>query len=226
MFIRHLAIIMDGNLRWADKHSIPFIEAYKKGVERALELLDFCISANIQYLTLYAFSTENWQRPQVIVEELLQLFSTALCANTPYLIEKGISVKFIGELDLLPLSILKSIELVEESSANNTKLHLTVALSYGARQEILHAIKKISSLRLRPEAINSALLQSLLYTHSLPDPDLLIRTSGEKRLSNFLLWQMAYTELYFSNTLWPDFTVADLKLAIQDFYTRNRKYGV
>ncbi|MEK6745713.1 MAG: isoprenyl transferase [Pseudomonadota bacterium] len=225
----HLAIIMDGNGRWAKARGLPRTAGHKKGADALRRTLDNCSKAGINYLTVYAFSSENWKRSNDEISDLMQLLQHYLHQDLETLHEKNTKLRFIGDLSKLDTEICKQLEFATDLTKNNTKFHLTVALSYGSRQEIVQAAQEITRQaiagKISPEQITEELFSANLYTQGLPEPDLLIRTGGEKRLSNFLLWQSAYTEFYFSDTLWPDFDVSDLNAALNDFSKRERRYG-
>ena len=227
--LQHIAIIMDGNGRWAKKHGLPTVMGHKKGAEVARKMLIACMKLKIPYLTLYTFSSENWQRSPEEVSDLIGLLKFYLANELPLLVKKNIRVKIIGNVAKFPQDVIDLINRCEEETKNNDAIFLQIALSYGGREEIVHAQKKllldIKSARLKVEEINEDIFKEYLYTASIPDPDLLIRTSGEYRISNFLLWQLAYTELYFTKTLWPDFTKAHLVKAIINYKKRDRRYG-
>ena len=226
---KHIAIIMDGNGRWAKKRGMPRSYGHKKGAENVVKITRAMKESGISYLTLYAFSTENWQRSQEEVSALMQLLRDYLDKEFKEIMENNVRILFIGEKDMLDKDIQLKIKEVEEKSAVNTGLTLCVALSYGSRQEILHAARKAISFalenKIKPEDLSLDTFSSFLYTNGIPDPDILIRTSGEQRISNYLLWQSAYTELFFSDTLWPDFGKEELMDIIAKFNTRERRYG-
>lgn len=228
--LNHLAIIMDGNGRWAKKHNLPVSMGHKKGAEVAKNIIKACVKLQIPYLTLYTFSSENWDRDPEEVEGLFSLLKYNLINYANLLTDNDIKIRFIGNKDRLPNDILNLINSCEETTIGNKGLNLQIALSYGAREEILQAQKRllldINSAKLKAEDIDEKSFVNYLYTASIPDPDLLIRTSGEYRVSNFLLWQIAYTELYFTRTLWPDFNKAQLRKAIDSYYKRERRYGL
>ena len=226
----HIAIIMDGNSRWAKQRGLLKEEGHREGAEAARRVLIACLKLKIPYLTLYTFSYQNWGRDPLEVNNLLFLFKYYLSNELHLLIEQNIRVKIIGDKSLLPKDIIKLIDHCEEVTKSNDKLFLQIALSYGGREEIIQAQKKllsdIISDKLKVENLDEEIFKSYLYTGSTPDPDLLIRTSGEFRISNFLLWQLAYTELYFTKTLWPDFNVSHLRRAINNYKKRERRYGL
>ena len=227
--IQHIAIIMDGNGRWAKKRGLPRSMGHRKGAEVVKEICQAAGDAGIKYLTLYAFSTENWKRPQEEVDSLMDLLRQYLKSDLKELKEKGVCIRFIGEREMLPKDILKSMEKLEAETANNDKMTLCIALSYGSRQEIVHAAKKVAELvkrgDIRVEDIDEKIFSDMLYTHDIPDPDILIRTSGEQRISNYLLWQLAYSEFFFVEAYWPDFTKEMLNDVIEKYKTRERRYG-
>ncbi len=228
--LKHLAIIMDGNGRWAKKRNLPIIAGHKQGAEVARKILIACIKFKIPYLTLYTFSTENWNRDKQEVDDMMSLLKFYLINELDLLIENGVKIKIIGNREQLPEEIVKLVERCENATENNQILSLQLALSYGSRQEIIDAQKKLFSSivsgTININELDEKFFESFLYTANIPDPDLLIRTSGEKRISNFLLWQLAYAELYFTKTLWPDFTPEHLKRAIGNFNKRERRYGL
>ena len=226
---QHVAIIMDGNGRWAKKRLLPKIAGHRKGAEALRNLLRPAYDLGIHHLTVYAFSSENWQRPEEEVSDLMQLLKAYLKNEVDTLVKNNIRLNIIGHLALLSEDIRQQITHAQARTAHGTALELTICLSYGARQEITHAVQQlaqeVANGSLSPDDITDATIHTRLQTHPLPEPDLLIRTGGEKRLSNFLLWQSAYTELYFSDVLWPDFTPEHLKDACSDFTSRERRYG-
>lgn len=229
MEINHLAIIMDGNGRWAQQRHRPRTYGHIKGARTAKKIITECSRAKIKYLTLYTFSTENWSRPHDEVTFLMTLLHRYLKKETDNLVKENIRVQVIGDVSRLPTNIQKAIQHAYEKTKNCSGLTVQFALNYGSRQEILRAIKavaeKYKSGELSLEQLNEETFQNFLYTREIPDPDLVIRTSGEERISNFLLWQSAYSEFYFTNTLWPDFQVADLHKALNNFSQRNRRFG-
>ncbi len=228
--LKHIAIIMDGNKRWAKKHGLPSVLGHKKGAEAARKTLIACVKLKIPYLTLYTFSSENWHRDADEVNDIMNLLKFYLSNELNLLIEQQIRVKIIGDKNRFPQDVLELINRCEEETKHNTRLYLQVALSYGAREEIVNAQKKLFSDlisdRIKVEELDENLFASYLYTDGIPDPDLLIRTSGEHRISNFLLWQLAYSELYFTKLLWPDFNSTHLHRAIDNYYKRERRYGL
>jgi undecaprenyl diphosphate synthase len=224
---QHIAMIMDGNGRWAREKNLPKIIGYQKGIESAQKIIEYSRDLGIKYLTLYAFSLENWQRPKDEVTKLMDMFRDYLKNDIEKLIKKNIRIIFIGDRFKLDEDIRDSMKKVEDKSLQNSFCAI-IAVSYGARNEITSAILKLGE-QYGNESLNQnnieELFESAINPHGIPNPDLLIRTSGEKRLSNFLLWQIAYTELYFTNKYWPDFAKQDLLDAIEDFNKRERKYG-
>ncbi len=226
---RHVAIIMDGNGRWARQHGLPRIRGHEKGCETVQRVVQMCIDHHIPWLTLYAFSTENWGRSAPEVRGLMEMLYRFLEKHRAMMIEKDVRLRAIGELEMLPSKCFRLLtECVEESSVHKT-LNLTLALSYGSRQEICTAARRIAEQlaagEITPADITPELLASRLYTAGMPDPDLLIRTSGEMRLSNFLLWQMSYAEIWVTPVFWPDFAEGDFTQALADFAGRHRRYG-
>nr|Q8GLK9.1 RecName: Full=Isoprenyl transferase [Aquifex pyrophilus]AAN12288.1 undecaprenyl pyrophosphate [Aquifex pyrophilus] len=219
----HVAIIMDGNGRWARKRGLPRIAGHYKGAEVAEDIVEFAIELGIKHLTLFAFSTENWNRPKGEVEALFELLRRYLQTKKDKLYKLGIRVRFIGRRDRINKELVKLMQEIEEESKKFKNLFLNLAVDYGGRDDILRAVKK--AVKLQREEITEELFSSLLDLSCSPDPDLLIRTAGEKRISNFLLWNLAYTELYFSETLWPDFSREEFLKALEDFSRRKRKFG-
>lgn len=213
---------MDGNGRWARNRGLPRIAGHYQGVKRAEELVEACLELGISWLTLFVFSTENWKRPESEVKALMRLLEGYLRENSPKLAERGIRVSFIGRRDRIPSTLLEEMERVEKIKPALEKLHVILAVDYGGRDEIIRVLKKILEKGAELEEKSFKLFSDL---KDVPDPDLLIRTGGEKRISNFLLWHLAYTELYFSDTYWPDFGRDELLKAIEDFSKRERKFG-
>ncbi len=219
---RHIAIIMDGNGRWAQARHLPRAAGHRQGAESLRRTLRACHAAGVRCLTVYAFSAENWQRPAEEINDLMGLLKAYLAREVEELHGNGVRLRFIGERATLEPGIIAQLEAVEAKTAGNEAFHLTIAISYGARQELLQAAKKIAVLG---EAATEADFAAQLYTADLPELDLVIRTGGDHRLSNFLLWQAAYAELYFTNILWPDFGETDLHEALDDFAKRERRFG-
>jgi undecaprenyl diphosphate synthase len=222
----HLGIIMDGNRRWARKKGLPVLEGHRKGAERLKETGTAILERGIKILTVYAFSTENWRRNKIEVNCLIQLLKQFLNKkNVEYLNQKGIKLNLIGQKEKLPKKLQQRIKEVEKITKKNEKAILNLAVSYGGRPEIIQAIKKIINEKISSNKINEDLINENLWTKGLPYPDLIIRTSGIKRLSNFLTWQSAYSELYFTEKFWPDFTEKELDKALTDFAFRQRRFG-
>jgi len=226
---QHIAVIMDGNGRWARERGLPRIEGHRRGSESVRACTTACIEAGVPYLTLYAFSKENWQRPADEVGALMILLDRFLAERTAEIMERNIRLLAIGHLQDLPDKARTRLEDTIAKSANNTAMTLTLALSYGARTEIVDAARRIArevkAGTLDPETVSEDTISSHLYTAGIPDPDLLVRTSGEMRISNFLLWQISYAEIVVTPKLWPDFTKEDLFAAMQEYARRNRRYG-
>jgi undecaprenyl diphosphate synthase len=227
---RHIAVIMDGNGRWAKKKMLPRVEGHRRGVKTVDKIVTLCTEMHIEALTLYSFSDENWNRPRSEIDALMKILDQYLNKELERMKRENIRFNTIGRIHELPQSIQTLIRHAEDTTRNNDGLILTLALSYGGRQEIVDAVKKIARQvqegSLPIEDIDFPVLESSLYTHDLPELDLLIRTSGEKRISNFLLYQMAYTELHYTEVLWPKFTEDDLLKAIIDFQGRERRFGM
>ena len=227
--LRHIAIIMDGNGRWATKKGLPRSLGHKKGAEVVKEITKAAAEKGIRFLTLYAFSTENWQRSEEEVSYLMTLLRQYLKSDLQELKENKVRIRFIGERYMLDQDIQQLMADLENQTASYDKLTVCIALSYGSRQEIVAAAKKIATRvkngDISPEDIDINLFSDMLYTKDIPDPDLLIRTSGEQRLSNYLLWQLAYSELAFTDVLWPDFSAQVLQRLIDNYQTRERRYG-
>jgi len=227
----HIAVIMDGNGRWAKLKGKPrvFGHKHKNGVTSVRQVIEGCAEVGVNYLTMYAFSTENWNRPKLEVKTLMALLVSSLKKELKTLQKNNIKLNTIGNLENLPEKAQIELAEVIEKTKNNTTLTLTLALSYGSREEIVNVIKNISKKvvnnQLNVEEINEKIINNHLYTFSLPDVDFMIRTSGEKRISNFLLWQIAYAELYFTDTLWPDFRKENLFNAILEYQNRERRFG-
>jgi len=226
---KHLAIIMDGNGRWAKQQGFLRAFGHENGTKSVKEIIKTSAKLGIEYLTLYAFSTENWNRPKLEVQALMKILINSLKKELVTLQENNIRLNAIGNLDKLPKTAQKELLDVMEKTKNNTRLTLTLALSYGSREELVNAVKSISDKVknniISIDTIDDSIINEHLYTQNLPDVDLLIRTSGEHRISNFLLWQIAYAELYFTNVLWPDFKDQDLYEAIISYQKRERRFG-
>ena len=226
---KHLAIIMDGNGRWAKQQGLLRALGHEKGTKSVKATVEACTKLGIENLTLYAFSTENWKRPKLEVNTLMKLLISSLKKELETLQKNNIRLNTIGNIELLPTKARKELESVIEKTKNNTRMTLTLALSYGAREELLNAVKNISDKVknniISLDSIDESIINQHLYTHNLPDVDLVIRTSGEHRISNFLLWQIAYAEFYFTDVLWPDFNEDDLYQAILNYQKRERRFG-
>lgn len=227
---RHVAIIMDGNGRWARLRSLPRVAGHKAGVNIVREVVKHSLSKGLPFLTLFAFSSENWLRPKDEVSELMNLLNFYLDNELPKVFEDNIKFIVSGRIVNIPSNIRDKIFSAVENSKNNTAMTLNLALSYGGREEIVDAVKKLlidyNNNIIDVENLNEKIFSNYLYNPELPDIDLLIRTSGEKRISNFMLWKLAYTELYFTDTLWPDFTTVEFETAIKDYLKRKRRFGL
>lgn len=226
---KHVAIIMDGNGRWARKRAMPRIAGHHEGMKTVRKIVKEANKIGIEVLTLYAFSTENWKRPREEVDFLMKLPGEFLNTFLPDLIKENVQVRIMGKKELLPLHTVKAVEEAINKTKNNSGLILNFALNYGSRDEITAAVKALATEvkqgRLEPSQIDDSMIEQHLMTHDLNDPDLLIRTSGEVRLSNFMLWQLAYSEFWFTEVLWPDFSEEHLREAISQFAGRGRRYG-
>jgi undecaprenyl diphosphate synthase len=226
---KHIAIIMDGNGRWAKKRGFARTFGHENGANAVREIVEGCAELGVKNLTLYAFSTENWKRPKFEIQTLMRLLISSLKKEIKTLQDNNIKLNTIGNLDNLPSKVHKELLDVMDKTKQNTRMTLTIALSYGSREELVSVFKelafKVKNNIISIENIDDSIINEHLYTRNLPDVDLLIRTSGEQRISNFLLWQIAYAELYFTNTLWPDFTKEDLNHAIIEYQKRERRFG-
>ena len=226
---RHVAIIMDGNGRWAELRGKPRVMGHKVGVESVQEIVRIAAELKLSALTLYAFSTENWQRPKVEVQALMGLLKSYLESQLDLMLENGVQLRCSGQVERLPKDVQQLLARTMDKTAENSGLILNLALSYGGRSEIIRAAQRLAAAcrdgALEPEAISEELFAQQLYTAGLPDPDLLIRTGGEARLSNFLLWQTSYSEIYFTEVLWPDFRKEHFLTALRDFQGRQRRFG-
>jgi undecaprenyl diphosphate synthase len=226
---KHVAIIMDGNGRWAKKQGEDRIFGHHEGVNSVREIVEACGEVGVKYLTLYAFSTENWNRPKEEVDALMELLVSSISLETPNLLEKGVRLQVIGDIESLPLSCQKELQDSIDKTANNQRVTLILALSYSSKWEITDAVKKIAARiengSLKAKEITSRLIEENLNTKNFPDPELMIRTSGENRISNFLLWQLAYAEFYFTDVLWPDFRKDEFYKAILSYQSRERRFG-
>ena len=226
---QHLAIIMDGNGRWAERRGLPRSAGHREGAKTVRKIITSCLDFNIPILTIFAFSTENWKRPKREINYLIKLFTRVLGREKANLVKNNIQINFIGRLNNLPNSLTEKMKELHECTKSNDKLILNIAINYSGRTEIVDALKsillKIDKKTLSIEEINENTIKDNLYTNNLPDPDLLIRTAGEMRVSNFMLWQIAYTELWVTPVFWPDFDENNLVEAIRNFQKRVRKYG-
>jgi len=223
---RHVAIIMDGNGRWAVNRGLPRVAGHKRGAATVRRITEECRQLGIEVLTLYAFSDENWGRPKEEVGFLMNMLGSFLKAEIATMKSNGIRFRMIGRIERLPAKVRQWVEKAMAETAENTGMILNLALSYGGRGEILEAVRRMSDAGVDAKLLNDETFSSYLDTGGLPDPDLIIRTSGEKRISNFLLWQAAYAELYFTDTLWPDFLEKELHAALSDYQGRQRRFGL
>jgi undecaprenyl diphosphate synthase len=227
--VSHIAIIMDGNGRWAKERGLPRAEGHRAGAESIREVTEACIELGVKYLTLYAFSSENWNRPQNEVDGLMKLLDRFLDDKASELDKQNIRLQAIGDLDRLPAATRKRLDRIQEQTKNHQTMTLVLALSYGAREEITAAVRSIAKAvvagEITPEEIDPELFSKHLYTKDIPDPDLLIRTSGEMRVSNFLLWQISYSEIVIVKKMWPDFRQGDLFAAVEEYKKRHRRFG-
>lgn len=227
--IKHLAIIMDGNGRWAKAKDLKRTEGHKAGSERVIDITEACDELGIKYLSLYAFSTENWKRPEEEVFTIMELLNKFISRELDHLHRKNVKLHIMGDIKRLPFINRKSVEYALNKTKNNTGLVLNIGLNYGGRSELLYAFKAMladfSKDKISEEDFSEDLISSYLYTKNMPDPDLLIRTGGEIRLSNFMLYQLAYSEFYFTEVLWPDFDRQELKKALEAFIYRDRRFG-
>lgn len=226
---QHVAIVMDGNGRWARKRMLPKIAGHRAGIKSLKSVIEYSIKSGVKILTVFAFSSENWNRPKQEVDDLMNLFVEALTNEIPSLQQNQIQLKFIGDCEKFNNKLQQKILSVTQSTKNNNKLTLVVAINYGGQWDITQAVQTIAAQvktgKINPEQINEKFFSNYLSTHDLPDPDLFIRTSNEYRISNFLLWQLAYTELFFCPELWPDFTVANYQKALDAYARRERRFG-
>lgn len=222
---RHIAVIMDGNGRWAKKRGMPRLFGHRAGMESLRAVIKACVEFNVKYLTVYAFSTENWGRPQDEVSGLEKLFHEAFTNELLELHKQGVRIIHLGQREGIPPDLLKEIDEAVELSKNNDRLVLSVGLNYGSRNEIMHAVQRMITDGVKPEEVTEQKISEYLFTAGIPDPDLVIRTSGEQRLSNFLLYQSAYAEWEFPDTLWPDFGKEELLQAIYEYSKRERRFG-
>ncbi len=227
--LTHLAVIMDGNGRWAKKRGLPRKAGHKAGAEKLRKMTEWCGNRGISYLTVYAFSTENWTRPADEVSALMDLLIEFLNKYDPEMEEQGVRLRVLGDMETMPPDIRNELEKAEIRSAHRSKMQLIIAFNYGGRREIVHVVKEISrkvaNNEINPDEINETMIPNYLYLPDIPDPDLIIRPSGEYRQSNFLIWESAYAEFWFSNVLWPDFTEKDLDEALAEYAKRDRRFG-
>ncbi len=225
----HIAIIMDGNGRWAEKRGLKRVEGHRAGEKAVMKLLEASEEFNIKYLTLYAFSTENWKRPKDEVNYLMSLLGSSITKNIDNINNRDVKIRIIGRIGKIPFPVRKKLLNAVEKTKNNKKATLTIALNYGGRAEIVDATKAllddVIGGKIKIANINEEVFKNYLYAPDIPDPDLLIRTSGEFRISNFLIWEISYSEIYITDVLWPDFDRDELKKAIDDFHSRKRRYG-
>ena len=222
---RHIAIIMDGNRRWAKKKGFPPTEGHRQGYEQFKKISDHCNKLGVKILTVYAFSLENWKRSKREVFYLMNLFKRGLREQRDFFIKNKVRLNVIGQIEKLPLGLKELVLKIMKETKDNKERILNLAISYGGREEIIEAVKKIIKEKINPSEINEKIFSQYLYTAGQPDPDIIIRTSGEQRLSGFLPWQSVYTELYFSPKFWPDFTEEDLEEVIKEFQNRQRRFG-
>jgi undecaprenyl diphosphate synthase len=227
--VSHIAIIMDGNGRWAKERGLPRAEGHRAGAESIREVTEACIELGVKYLTLYAFSSENWNRPKSEIDALMKLLDRFLDDKAVELDKQNIRLLAIGDLDRLPAATRKRLDRIQEQTKNHQTMTLVLALSYGAREEITAAVRAIAKAavagEISPDEIDGELIAQHLYTKDIPDPDLLIRTSGEMRVSNFLLWQISYSEIVIVKKMWPDFRQGDLFAAVEEYKKRHRRFG-
>lgn len=222
---QHIAIIMDGNGRWAEARGLPRLEGHKAGTENLRQIIRGCVDAGVKYLTIYAFSTENWGRPREEVEGLISILELFLDRELDELCAEGVKICHLGRLEAMPEKVRRKVEHSVEITCNNSRLILSVAWNYGGRDEIVYAIQKMIKEKVQPQDVTEELVSQYLFTKDIPDPDLIIRTSGEMRISNFLIWQAAYAEWYITPTLWPDFNKEELFKAIASYGQRDRRFG-
>ena len=229
MIPKHVAIIMDGNGRWAKDKGLPREFGHQNGVNSVKSIVQEAYKSGIEYLTLYAFSIENWDRPSDEVSSLMSLLVSTLRDEFDEIFDKDIKLNAVGEINSLPKEVVSELKFIVNKTKNNRKMNLTLALSYGGKQEIFNAVKmiadKVKNNLIELNNFDDSIINSHLYTKNLPDVDLLIRTSGEQRISNFLLWQIAYAELYFTDVYWPDFSKDDFNLALENYKSRERRFG-
>jgi len=222
---RAVAIIMDGNGRWAEQRRLPVAEGHRAGTKALRRTVEAAIELGVESLAVYAFSTENWSRPADEVEDLMEIFGDTIVRELPDLAKEGVRVRFVGRRDRAPASLLAQIEALEAETADNDRLRLWICFDYGGRAELVEAVRCIVAEGVGEADVDDELVAQHLYDPEMPDPDLLVRTSGEQRISNFLLWQLAYSELVFVDTLWPDFGRAELEDALGEYASRKRRFG-
>ena len=222
---QHVAIIMDGNGRWAKRRGLPRLAGHKAGTDNLRRIIRACVEFNVKYLTIYAFSTENWGRPKEEVDGLMGILEDVIERELAELDEQGVQIRHLGSLEKVASGLQKGIINAVEQTRHNDRLVLNVALNYGGRDEILHAVRNMLLDKVTPEMVTPDLMARYLYTAGTPDPDLIIRTSGELRISNFLIWQAAYSEWYVTDTFWPDFGKEEFKRALDEFAARDRRFG-
>jgi len=222
---RAVAVIMDGNGRWAEQRGLPIAEGHRAGTKALRRTVEAAMDLGLESLAVYAFSTENWSRPVDEVEDLMEIFGDTIERELPDLAKEGVRVRFVGRRDRAPESLFAQMLALEEETVDNEKLHLWICFDYGGRAELVEAVRAIAASEASPDAIDEELVAEHLYEPEMPDPDLLVRTSGEVRISNFLLWQLAYAELVFTDTLWPDFGADELRAALETFAQRRRRFG-
>ena len=223
--LRHLAIILDGNRRWAKKRGLPTLAGHREGIEAVKRVIGACLKYNIPYLTVYAFSTENWQRSKREVGYLMRLAYKYIGGGVSYFNEHNVRVRIWGDKKGLDKELLRKLQAAEKATQGNTALNFNICFNYGGRLEILQAVKKILKEQINPARLSEKLFSSYLFSADVPDPDMIVRSSGEMRLSNFLPWQGVYSELYFTKTLWPDFGEKEIKEIIREFSKRQRRFG-
>jgi undecaprenyl diphosphate synthase len=224
-FPRRVAIIMDGNGRWAEQRGLPVADGHRAGTRAVRRTVEAAIDLGVESLAVYAFSTENWLRPVDEVEDLMEIFGDTIVRELPDLAKEGVRVRFVGRRDRAPQALLAQIETLEAETADNDRLRLWICFDYGGRAELVEAVRRIVSDDVDAADVDEELIAEHLYEPEMPNPDLLVRTSGEQRISNFLLWQLAYSELVFVDTLWPDFGADDLRAALETFAGRRRRFG-
>lgn len=222
---QHVAIIMDGNGRWARKRGWPRLAGHKAGTENIRRIVHACVENNVKYLTLYAFSTENWNRPTSEVQGLMRILAEVIERETPELDREGVQIRHLGHMEGVPQALQEAIHYALTTTAHNDRLILSVCFNYGGRDDIVRAVREIVASGIKPEDITEETISEHLFTTELPDPDLIVRTAGEMRLSNFLIWQAAYAEYYSTSTLWPDFDKEAFYEALVEYSSRNRKFG-